>query len=127
MIRLDRWLVHTCTIERPTEVLADPFGTPEEISEILLEDIPCRFVNIAPVSRPEEKNTSLYRSVTSSDYDVYLSTNTVITERDVVSNVRDKEGRQLAIGPFDIELVIERYGRDRRGFTLLYVKRRGTP
>jgi|SRR3990172_4293148 len=128
MARLDRWLVHTCTIERPSETLADPFGDPQEVVGVLQDNVPCRFINIAPTSRPGERQAPAYRGVTDADYNLYLTTDTVLNERDQVSNVRDEEDRQLAIGPLDVELVINRYGRGgKEEFKLLYLKRRGTP
>lgn len=128
--RIDRWLVHTCTIEKTVEAVVDPAGQPTESRTHFLPSQPCRLMNIAPQSRPREVTDPTKQSSVVADYNLFLridqDTENVV-ERDVVSDIRDDRGHVLIEGPLDIILIVNRYGRDGQfeEYRMLYLKRRG--
>ena len=132
MVRLSRWLVHTCTIARPRVTgNVDPFGTSVEVlpTTPLLEDVPCRLHNIAPSSRPIEIWNPTIQEATQAEYNLYLShPGEALSTHDVIVEVKDAAGKLLAEYPLDVILVVPRYGRTgREEFVILYAKRRGQP
>lgn len=132
MVRLSRWLVHTCTIERPRATgNVDPFGTQvEELSNTpLLENVPCRLHNIAPSSRPVEIWNPTIQEAIQAEYNLYLSQpEEELSTHDVIVQVKDAADKFLTQYPLDIVLVVPRYGRTgKEEFVLLYAKRRGRP
>lgn len=130
--RVGRWLVHTCTIERPRQSgNVDAFGSPVEVlsDEPLLENIPCRLHNIAPASRPIEIWNPTVQEAVQAEYNLYIDQPEVeFTPHDIVREVKDAAGKSLAEFPLDIVLVVPRYGRSgNEEYVILYAKRRGKP
>ena len=126
--RLDRWLVSTCTIERPVDQGGDPLGQPVELWIELLADEPCRLVNISPGSRPEEISDAMKVGAVLADYNLFLHSDraVVFTERDRVRDVKTASGAIIVGGPLDVILVVDRFGRTGEPeYNILYLARRG--
>ncbi len=123
--RIDRWLVHTCTIQRVSEGVLDPFGAPEETWADLRTDEPCRLYNISPRSRPREITDPVKQNAVVADYNMFIDSDVEITELDRIKDIT-ADTKSLIVGPLDIVLINDHFGREgTREYTMLYLKRRG--